>query len=105
MDWYTNNALWLYWKRGDNEEVLTNDELSDLKEKNVSEENEIAESFRIETDIFNFETPLRKEFKEFNHLLQIDVDVLTGDLRGFKTYEDYKNALIYEWHKEVSLVE
>ncbi|GKA40773.1 hypothetical protein Tco_0733366 [Tanacetum coccineum] len=41
MDWYTNNALWLYWKRGDDEEVLTYDELSNFKEKNVSEENEI----------------------------------------------------------------
>ncbi|GJY09794.1 hypothetical protein Tco_0377979 [Tanacetum coccineum] len=59
----------------------------------------------IETDIFDFETPLCKEFKDFNHILQIDVDVLTGDLPGFKTYEDYKNAWIYEWNKEVSLVE
>ncbi|GKE37466.1 hypothetical protein Tco_1460871 [Tanacetum coccineum] len=48
----------------------------------------------IETYIFDFETLLCKEFKEFNHLLHIDVDVLTGDLPGFKTYEDYKNAWI-----------
>ncbi|GJZ17980.1 hypothetical protein Tco_0554103 [Tanacetum coccineum] len=59
----------------------------------------------IETNIFEFETPLCKEFKEFNHLLQIDVDVLAGDLPGFKTYEDYKDAWIYEWNKEVSWVE
>ncbi|GJR56536.1 hypothetical protein Tco_1407057 [Tanacetum coccineum] len=90
MDWYTNNALWLYWKRDDDEEVLTYDEFSDLEKENLSEDNEIAEIFRIETGIFNFETPLCKEFKEFNHLLQIDVDVLIGDLSGFKTYEDYK---------------
>ncbi|GKF00646.1 hypothetical protein Tco_0027569 [Tanacetum coccineum] len=44
----------------------------------------------IETDIFLFETPLCKEFKEFNHLLQIDVNVLTRDLPGFKTYDDLK---------------
>ncbi|GJR02851.1 putative reverse transcriptase domain-containing protein [Tanacetum coccineum] len=42
---------------------------------------------------------------EFNHLLQIDVDVLTGDLPGFKTYEDYKNAWIYEWNNEVPWVD
>ncbi|GJY12936.1 hypothetical protein Tco_0382245 [Tanacetum coccineum] len=42
--------------------------------------NEIAEVFRIETDVFLFETPLCKELKKFNHLLQTDVDVLTGDL-------------------------
>ncbi|GJV66861.1 hypothetical protein Tco_1482370 [Tanacetum coccineum] len=45
---------------------------------------------RIETDVFHFETPICKAFKEFNHLLQIDVDVLIRDLLGFKTYEDYK---------------
>nr|GFD04585.1 hypothetical protein [Tanacetum cinerariifolium] len=48
----------------------------------------------IETDIFVFETPLCKESKEFNHLLQIDIDididVLTRDLPGLKIYEDYK---------------
>ncbi|GKC91792.1 hypothetical protein Tco_1152441 [Tanacetum coccineum] len=76
---------------GDDEEVLTYDELSNLEEENLYEGNEIAEVFRIETDIFLFETPLCKEFKEFNHLLQIDVDVLIGDLLGFKTYDDYKN--------------
>ncbi|GJS08554.1 hypothetical protein Tco_0365350 [Tanacetum coccineum] len=80
MDWYTKNALWLYWKRGDDEDVLTYDELSDLEEENL-------------------------KFKEFNHLLQIDVDVLTRDLPGFKTYEDYKNTWIYECNNEVPWVE
>ncbi|GKE96218.1 hypothetical protein Tco_1581073 [Tanacetum coccineum] len=69
MHWYTKNALWLYWKRGDDEEVLTKYKLSGLEEENVSDENEIAEIFRIETDIFLFETPLCKAFKEFNYLL------------------------------------
>ncbi|GJY13718.1 hypothetical protein Tco_0383027 [Tanacetum coccineum] len=75
MDWYTKNTLWLYWTRGDDEEVSTDDELSDLKEEKLSEEKEIAKIFRIEMDIFDFETPLCKELKEFNHFLQIDVDV------------------------------
>ncbi|GJT89861.1 hypothetical protein Tco_1078706 [Tanacetum coccineum] len=92
MDWYTKNALWLYWKRGDDEEVLNYDELSNLKEENLREGNKIAKVFRIETDIFLFETPLCKEFKEFNHLLQIDVDVLTRDLPGFKTEDGYCNG-------------
>ncbi|GJX12701.1 hypothetical protein Tco_0204459 [Tanacetum coccineum] len=38
MDWYTKNALWLYYKRGDNEEVLTYDELSNLEKENLGEE-------------------------------------------------------------------
>ncbi|GKC65203.1 hypothetical protein Tco_1097801 [Tanacetum coccineum] len=71
----------------------------------MSEEKEIVEIFRIEMDIFDFKTPLCKAFKEFNHLLQIDVDVLTGDLPVFKTYEDYKDAWIYECNREVSWVE
>ncbi|GJR02688.1 hypothetical protein Tco_0525672 [Tanacetum coccineum] len=75
MDRYTKNALWLYWIRGDDEEVLTGDEFSDLEEENLREGNEIAKIFKIETDIFLFEKPLCKEFKEFNHLLWIDVDI------------------------------
>ncbi|GJQ98763.1 hypothetical protein Tco_0521748 [Tanacetum coccineum] len=105
MDWNTNNALWLYWTRGDDEEVLTDEELSDLEEEKVSEEKEIVEIFRIKTDIFDSKTPLCKEFKEFNHLLQIDMDVLARDLHGFKTYDDYMDAYIYKWNKEVPLVE
>ncbi|GJR84704.1 hypothetical protein Tco_0155489 [Tanacetum coccineum] len=105
MDRYAKNALWLYWIRGDDEEVLTDDEFSNLQEENLCEGNEIAEIFRIETDIFLFEAPLCKEFKEFNHLLQIDVDVLTGDLPGFKMYEDYKNTWYYEWNNKVPWVD
>ncbi|GJW83042.1 hypothetical protein Tco_0156187 [Tanacetum coccineum] len=55
IDWYTKNALWIYWKMGDDKEI--------------------------------------------------DVDVLTGDLPRFKSYEDYKNTWIYEWNKEVPWVE
>ncbi|GKF78624.1 hypothetical protein Tco_0234192 [Tanacetum coccineum] len=69
MDSYTKNALWIYWKKGNDEEVLTNEELSGLEEENTGEENEIAEIFKIETDIFHFETPLCKAFKELNYLL------------------------------------
>ncbi|GJZ00608.1 hypothetical protein Tco_0518037 [Tanacetum coccineum] len=48
---------------------------------------ELAEVFRIDTNIFDFETPMCKTFKEFNYLLQIDPDLLTKDIEGFKTYE------------------
>nr|GEV16349.1 hypothetical protein [Tanacetum cinerariifolium] len=60
-----------YNKKGDDEEVLTYDELSNHEEENLRKDNEIAKVFRIEMDIFLFETPLCKELKEFNHLLQI----------------------------------
>ncbi|GJR19000.1 hypothetical protein Tco_0967527 [Tanacetum coccineum] len=43
MDWYMKNVLWMYWIRGDDEEVLTDEELFDLKETYVNEKDEIAE--------------------------------------------------------------
>ncbi|GJR83165.1 hypothetical protein Tco_0153950 [Tanacetum coccineum] len=98
MDHYTMKALWIYWIRGDDEVELTNEEFSD-------NEDEVAEVFRIDTNIFDFETPMCKAFKEFNYLLQIDPDLLTKDIEGFKTYEDYKDDWIYEWNKDVPWVD
>nr|GEY42875.1 hypothetical protein [Tanacetum cinerariifolium] len=43
-------------------------------------------------------------FKDFNYLLQIDQDLLTEDIEGFKTYEDYKDDWIYEGNKDVPWV-
>ncbi|GKF26533.1 hypothetical protein Tco_0082427 [Tanacetum coccineum] len=63
------------------------------------------EWLRIDTNLFDFETPLCKEFNEFNYLLQIDPDLLTKDIVGFNTYEDYKNDWIYEWNKDVPWVD
>ncbi|GKA24255.1 hypothetical protein Tco_0710288 [Tanacetum coccineum] len=74
-------------KRGDDEEVLTNKELSELEETYINKEDEIVEIFRIETNIFDFETPLCKAFNEFNYLLKIDTDLLTHNIPGFKTYK------------------
>ncbi|GKD01431.1 hypothetical protein Tco_1171705 [Tanacetum coccineum] len=51
MDHYTKNALWIYWIRGDDEAELTNEEFFD-------NEDEVAKVFRIDTNIFNFETPI-----------------------------------------------
>nr|GEU77848.1 integrase, catalytic region, zinc finger, CCHC-type, peptidase aspartic, catalytic [Tanacetum cinerariifolium] len=59
---------------------------------------------RIDTDLFHFETPLCEAFNEFNYLLKIDVDVLTNDIPGFKTYDIFKDAWIYEWNKDVPWV-
>ncbi|GJR55923.1 hypothetical protein Tco_1406444 [Tanacetum coccineum] len=98
MDHYTMKALWIYWTRGDDEVELTDKESSDDME-------EVAKVFRIDTNLFNFETPMCKAFKEFNYLLQVDPDLLTKDIEGFKTYEDYKNDWIYEWNKDIPWVD
>ncbi|GJR43338.1 hypothetical protein Tco_1311441 [Tanacetum coccineum] len=66
MDWYTKNTLWVYWMRGDDEVVLSNKEVSDLNDENNHEEHEIAEIFRIETNLFDFETPTWKDDRYCN---------------------------------------
>ncbi|GJV79745.1 hypothetical protein Tco_1515615 [Tanacetum coccineum] len=70
--------------RGDYEVLLTDEESFDDKDK-------VAEVFRIDTNLFNFETLMCETFTEFNYLLQIDPDLLTKDIEGFKTYDDYKD--------------
>ncbi|GKB86076.1 hypothetical protein Tco_0958348 [Tanacetum coccineum] len=91
IDHYTMKSLWIYWARGDDEVEHTDEESS-----NSDDEDEVAKFFRIETNVFDFETPLCRAIKEFNYLLQIDPDVLTKDIDGFKTYEEYKDDWIYE---------
>ncbi|GKA97861.1 hypothetical protein Tco_0825755, partial [Tanacetum coccineum] len=81
---------------GDDEVKLTDEKSSDS-----NNEDEVAEIFRIDTNVFDFETPMCKAFKEFNYLLQIDPDVLTEDIEGSKTHEDYKDDWIYEWNEDV----
>ncbi|GJX45146.1 hypothetical protein Tco_0261822 [Tanacetum coccineum] len=75
--------------RGDDKVELTDEESSDDKD-------EVAEVFRIDTNLFNFETPMCKAFKEFNYLLQIDPDLLTN--RPLRTYI-IGNQLHYQDHK------
>ncbi|GJU67327.1 hypothetical protein Tco_1253586 [Tanacetum coccineum] len=69
MDWYKKNALWIYWARGDDKVELFDEESLDPNDENPIDENEVVEIFRIETNVFDFETPTCKAFKEFNYLL------------------------------------
>ncbi|GJW22000.1 hypothetical protein Tco_0032622 [Tanacetum coccineum] len=91
-------------KLGSDEIEPTNEETSDLEETNHDDEQEIGEIFRIETNLFDYETPLCEKFKEFNYLLKIDHDLLTKDIEEFKTYEEYKDDWIYEWNENVPWV-
>ncbi|GKA04590.1 hypothetical protein Tco_0683710 [Tanacetum coccineum] len=104
MDIFTKGALWDYWKMGGVEIEVSDDESSDLKEYWSDKEEETAEIFKIETDIFDYETPLCLVFNEFNYLLKVDLDLLIKDIMGFKTYEDYKDDWIYEWNENVPWV-
>ncbi|GKD90774.1 hypothetical protein Tco_1366281 [Tanacetum coccineum] len=90
MDIFTKGALWDYWKIGSEEIKVSDNESSDLEEYR-SDKKETAKKFKIETDVFEYETPLCLAFNEFNYLLKVDPDLLTKDIMGFKTYEDYKD--------------
>ncbi|GJV64378.1 hypothetical protein Tco_1475206 [Tanacetum coccineum] len=93
---FTKGALWDYWKLGSDEIKPTNEKTLNLEDTNQDDEQEISEIFRIETNLFNYETLLCEKFKEFNYLLKIDPGVLTNDIVGFKTYDKYKDDWIYE---------
>ncbi|GJS28402.1 hypothetical protein Tco_0489022 [Tanacetum coccineum] len=104
MDIFTKGALWGYWKLGSDEVEPTNEKTLNLEETKLDDEQEICEIFRIETNLFDYETPLCEKFKEFNYLLKIDPDFLTNDIVGFKTYDEYKDYWIYEWNNNVPWV-
>ncbi|GJV80803.1 hypothetical protein Tco_1516673 [Tanacetum coccineum] len=74
MDIFTKGALWDYWKLGSDEVEPTNEKTSNLEEAKQDDEQEI------------------------------DPDVLTNDIVGFKTYDEYKDDWIYEWNKNVRWV-
>ncbi|GJZ42196.1 hypothetical protein Tco_0589082 [Tanacetum coccineum] len=95
--------LWDYWKIGGDEIEVSDDETFDLKEYWSDKEEETTKIFKIETDIFDYETPLCLAFNEFNYLLKVDPYLLTKDIMRFKTYEDYKNDWIYEWNQECTM--
>ncbi|GJT08748.1 hypothetical protein Tco_0843210 [Tanacetum coccineum] len=57
MDPFTKNALWDYWKKGDDQEVLTDEAFSDLKESYKDGEHEITKIYTIKTDIFDVTPP------------------------------------------------
>ncbi|GKA61541.1 hypothetical protein Tco_0760948 [Tanacetum coccineum] len=77
----------------DDQEGVVDEGFSDVEEANNDDKQETAEIFRIETNLFDYETPLCTEFKEFNFLLKVDPELFTHDIERTKTYEDYENEL------------
>ncbi|GJV21806.1 hypothetical protein Tco_1370826 [Tanacetum coccineum] len=51
---------------------------------------DITDIFKIEGNLFDFETPLCEAFNDFNYLLKIDKDLFTYDIQGTRTYEEYE---------------
>ncbi|GJV06685.1 hypothetical protein Tco_1344341 [Tanacetum coccineum] len=71
-----------FYQLSDNNEEMETDEDDDP--------NDIADIFKIEGNLFDFETPLCKAFNEFNYLLKIDTDLFTFDIQEIKTYKEYE---------------
>ncbi|GKA09117.1 hypothetical protein Tco_0688448 [Tanacetum coccineum] len=82
--------------RGNDEMELTDEKFSNPDDENLIDKDEVAEIFRIETNIFDFETPICKAFNEFNYFLKIDTDILTSDIPGFKTHDEFKDEWMWE---------
>ncbi|GJR47200.1 hypothetical protein Tco_1315303 [Tanacetum coccineum] len=78
---------------GDNQKEVIDEGFSDLEKTNNDDEHEIAEIFRLETNLFDYETPLCTKFNEFKYLLKVDMELFTHDIQRTKTYEDYENEL------------
>ncbi|GJR26864.1 hypothetical protein Tco_1103096 [Tanacetum coccineum] len=74
IDIFTKGALWDNWKLGSDEVEPTNEKTFDPEETSQDDEQEI------------------------------DPDVLTKDIEGFKTYDKYKDDWIYEWDKNMPWV-
>nr|GFB74900.1 hypothetical protein [Tanacetum cinerariifolium] len=51
---------------------------------------DITDIFKIEGNMFDFETPLCEAFNDFSYLLKIDKDLFTFDIQGTRTYEEYE---------------
>ncbi|GKA71459.1 hypothetical protein Tco_0777598 [Tanacetum coccineum] len=64
--------------------------LSNHNEDIDDDPDDITDIFKIEGNLFDFETPLCEAFNDFNYLLRIDKDLFTFDIQGTGTYEEYE---------------
>ncbi|GKC39295.1 hypothetical protein Tco_1051679 [Tanacetum coccineum] len=82
MDHYTMKALWIYWIRGDDEVELIDEESSDNMD-------EVAKVFRIDTSLFDFETPIWMDDGYCNG----------GNLPGTHIIRNKLHYQDYEWYE------
>ncbi|GKA57598.1 hypothetical protein Tco_0756786 [Tanacetum coccineum] len=84
---------------GGDEIEVSDDESSDLEEYWSDKEEETAKIFKIETDVFDYETHLYLAFSEFNYLLKVDSDLLTNDIMGAYHIGNSLHYQDLEWYK------
>ncbi|GJT33424.1 hypothetical protein Tco_0923843 [Tanacetum coccineum] len=69
------------------------DEEETEEDDNPNKTDNVPKIFKIEGNMFDFETPLCMAFYEFNHLLKIDIDLFAYDVQNLKTYDEYEQEL------------
>ncbi|GKD63019.1 hypothetical protein Tco_1305127, partial [Tanacetum coccineum] len=100
-EWFTKECIGSIttWDNMLEKFILKFHHLSDHNEKeteeddNPNEMDNVPEIFRIEGNLFDFETPLCEAYHEFSRLLKIDIDLFTYDIQNIKTYDEYKQEL------------
>ncbi|GKC16677.1 hypothetical protein Tco_1013459 [Tanacetum coccineum] len=101
-EWFTKECLGSIttWDNMVEKLILKFHHLSDHDEEEETEEDDnlnetyiVPEIFKIEGNLFDFETPLCMAFYEFNHLLKIDADLFAYDVQNLKTYDEYEQEL------------
>ncbi|GJX58460.1 hypothetical protein Tco_0289850 [Tanacetum coccineum] len=90
---FTKKVLWDFWIKNNGPEGVAGKEFSEAEKANNDDVQETAKIFKIETNLFDYETSLCTEFKEFNFLFKVDPELYTHDFEITKTYEDYENKL------------
>ncbi|GJQ96991.1 hypothetical protein Tco_0008130 [Tanacetum coccineum] len=72
----TKVVSWDFWIKNNGQEGVADEEFSDAEKANNDDEQETAEIFRIETNLFAYETPGCTKLKEFNFLLTVDSGII-----------------------------
>nr|GEV72836.1 reverse transcriptase domain-containing protein [Tanacetum cinerariifolium] len=76
---------------------LSNDN-EEIEAEKDDDHDDITDIFKIEGNLFDYETPLCKAFNDFNYLLKIDRDLFTFDIQRIGTYKEYE----LNNHKEIT---
>ncbi|GJX16496.1 hypothetical protein Tco_0217328 [Tanacetum coccineum] len=64
------------------------DDNEEIEAEEDDNPDDITHIFKIEGNLFDYDTPLCKAFNNFNYLLKIDTNLFTFDIQGIRTYEE-----------------
>ncbi|GJT07056.1 hypothetical protein Tco_0841518 [Tanacetum coccineum] len=100
-EWFTKECIGsiITWDNMLEKFILKFHHLFDHNEEETEEDenpkkmDNVPEIFRIEGNLYDFETPLCEAYHAFNCLLKINTNLFTYDIQNFKTYDEYKREL------------